>query len=184
MKEGLSYFRIKTEWTAEMSNGALQKKKTEELVLATNYTEAEKVAYSIVESQGRSDIKSVSNIDITKTKIEEMLFNSTLQHDDKLVGGLVYNYFEESDDTGVGLYAVKVVYFEEDEKTGNKKTSSETIYTPAESTTGAIDFVHMWLKDNENRDFTVRDAKFDKAEAVLLPTDVQENKSNTFSKYE
>ena len=45
----LDFYRIKTEWTRERENGELAKVKTEELVMVISYTEAEKVAYSIVE---------------------------------------------------------------------------------------------------------------------------------------
>lgn len=184
MKEDFNYYRVKTEWVAENNDGGISKRKTEELVLAANYTEAEKVAYLIAESQERCKLESSITIDIVKTKIKEMLYNSTLQHDNVMIGGLVHNYFEESDDTGVGLYSVKVVYFEVDEKTGKERHPNETIYTPATSATDAIDFVKKYLNDVETRDFIVRDAKFDKAEAILWSADTQEQKSNQFDKYE
>lgn len=182
MKEGFDYFRIKTEWTAEKENGSLSKVKTEELVLASNYTEAEKVAYAIAEDQNRTQFSSSIDIDIVKTKISELLYNDTLVHDETLIAGLVNNYFEESDSTGVGLYAVKVMYIEVDEKTGKERYPVETIYTPAVSTVGAADFVKRFLNTNETRDFVIRDAKFDKAEAILWPTDIQESKVNMFEK--
>lgn len=184
MKEGFGYYRIKTEFTAENENGGIEKRKVEELVLASSYTDAEATAYAIVEDQERCKLDSSITIEIVKTKIKEMLFNSTLKHDNSLIKGLVYNYFEESEDSGVGFYAVKVLYIDVDEKTGKPKRSNETIYTPAYSATDAIEFVKNYLDDVETRDFIVRDAKFDKAEAILWTPDTQEETSNKFAKYE
>ena len=183
MKEGFNFFRIKMEWTSEKEDGALVKTKTEELVLASNYTEAEKVAYAIAEDQNRMKFSSSISMDIVKTKISELLYNDALVHDETLVEGLVHNYFEESDDTGVGLYAVKVMYIEVDEKTGREKYPVETIYTPAVSNIDAADFVKSYLKHNEIREFVIRDTKFDKAEAILWPVDIQETQANKFEAY-
>ena len=90
MKETSNYYRIKTEWTKEAADGQLQKTKTEELVYATSYSEAEAVAYALLEAENREQY-SDATIEIVKTKISEMLFNETLDHDDKLIGGLVCN---------------------------------------------------------------------------------------------
>lgn len=183
MKEGFDYYRIKTEWISEKEGGNLAKTKTEELVLATSYSEAEKVALEIAEDQNRSQYGDFA-IEIVKTKIAELLYNDNLSQDDNTISGLICNYFEEKENSGVGLYAVKVLYFETDEKTGNDKRSNETIYTPASSNTDAANFVEAYLKQcGEMRDFIIRDTKFDKAEAILWPSDVHQNKLNTFSKY-
>ena len=53
MKETSNYYRIKTEWTKEDADGQLQKTKTEELVYATSYSEAEATAYALIESENR-----------------------------------------------------------------------------------------------------------------------------------
>lgn len=180
MKEGFNYYRIKTEWTAEKEDGSLVKAKTEDLVLASSYTEAENVAYAIAEDQSRMQYSSSISVDIVKTKIAELLYNTTLAHDSNMVAGLVCNYFEESDETGVGLYAVKVMYIEVDEKTGKERYPMETIYTPATSNTDAAVFVKQYLKKNESREFVIRDIRFDKAESILWPADVHESKVRTF----
>ena len=180
MENGFDYYRIKTEWTSEREDGGLAKIKTEELVHASSYTEAEKVAYAIAEDQNRTGFSSSINLEIVKTKIKEMLFNPTLKSDTNLVAGLVCNYFEESDDTGVGLYAVKVMYIELDEKTGKEKRSNDTIYTPATSNTDASNFVSSFLKANETREFVIRDIKFDKAESILWSAEVHKEKTRIF----
>lgn len=184
MKESFSYYRVKTDWTKEMPDGSLQKQKTEELVYASSYTEAEKVAYSLIEQYNREKLETISDIEITKTKIYDLIINTTLDHDKELVNGLVYNFFNEDNSNGTGMYAVKVVYIMTDEKSGKKKCQQGVVYTPATSPADAIDFVTEWLHDVETRDFVIRDAKFDKAEAILLPTDVLERKSKEFAKYE
>ena len=104
MNTELNYYRIKTEWTSEQEDGSLMKLKTEELAFATSYTEAEKIAYALVEDQRRDKYGSVS-IDITKTKITELLYNDILVHDERLIGGLVCNYFDSEDDQ-IGIYDV------------------------------------------------------------------------------
>lgn len=176
MENGFNFFRIKTEWTAEKTDGGLAKTKTEELVYASSYTEAEKVAYEIAENEGRMQFNSSINLEITKTKIGEILFNLTLCTDSNLIAGLVHNYFEEGDDTGVGLYGVKVMYIELDEKSGGEKRSNDTIFTPAASNTDAANYVKQYLKEYETRDFVIRDTKFDKAEAILWSPDMHKEK--------
>lgn len=175
MNTELNYYRIKTEWTSEQEDGSLVKLKTEELAFATSYTEAEKIAYALVEDQRRDKYGSVS-IDITKTKITELLYNDILVHDERLIGGLVCNYFDSEDDQ-VGIYAVKVMFIDIDEKSGKEKKSVETIFTPAKSNTNAAACITEHL-EGSMRDYVIRDIKFDKAEAVLWPKDIQQSKMN------
>lgn len=178
MKQGFDYYRIKTEWLSEKDTGDLQKRKTEELVLASSYAEAEKIAYAIAEDQQRSRFSDIKP-EILRTKIDDILYNDALVHEEgTLIGGLVENYFTESEDTGMGLYAVKVMFIDIDEKTAKEKRTNETIYVPAKTNIDAANFVENYLKPT-GRDFTIRDTKFDKAEAIFWPTDVQESKMNT-----
>lgn len=170
--ETFNYFRIKTEWTAEQEDGGLKKVKTEELVYASCYTEAEKVAYELIERYNRTKFGS-ANFEIIKTKISELLYNNILQTDNELICGLLTSFFEEADDTGVGLYQVKVYYTEVDEKSGKEKHSNETIFTPAKSNSDATDYVLSYLKKvGETRDYVVRDTRFDRAEAILWSPEV------------
>ena len=67
---GFDFYRIKTEWVSERDGGNLAKVKTEELVYVSSYTEAEKVAYAIAESENRTQFGSI-NIEIIKTKITD-----------------------------------------------------------------------------------------------------------------
>lgn len=174
MNQGFDYFRIKMAWTAEQEDGSLAKVKTEDLVYASSYTEAEKIAYALIEDQQRNKNGDVA-IEILKTKISEMLFNDNLQHDSDLIGGLVYNYLDPDADENIGIYAVKVMLVTLDERTAKEKRTYETIYTPASSNTDAADRIRKHLKMS---DFVIRDIKFDKAESILWPTDVFQSKSN------
>jgi hypothetical protein len=171
---GLDFYRIKTEWTKECESGELNKVKTEELVMATSYTEAEKVAYEIANDQCRTQFGSM-NIEIIKTKISDVLFNNILAQDEHTTCGLICNFFEESEESGVGLYMVKVVIFTIDEKSGKTKRNTQTFFVPATSNSDATKRVEEQLLRTMS-DFVIRDTKFDKAEAIYWPTDVHQSK--------
>lgn len=173
MKTGFDYYRIKMAWTTEQEDGSLAKVKTEDLVYASSYTEAEKIAYAIIEDQQRTRHSEVL-IEIIKTKISEMLFNDNLQHVNELVGGMVYNFLDPEADENIGIYAVKVMIITIDEKSAKEKRTYETIYTPASSNTDAAERIRKHLSMS---DFVIRDIKFDKAESVLWPTDEFQSKS-------
>ena len=172
----LDFYRIKTEWTRERENGELAKVKTEELVMATSYTEAEKVAYAIVEDQQRAKYGSV-NIEIIKTKISDVLFNDILVQDNQTVCGLICNFFEESEESGVDLDSVRIIKYKHDEKSGKTKRSTQTFFVPATSNTDATKRVEAELNRTMS-DYVIRDTKFDKAEAIYWPADVHQNKVN------
>lgn len=176
MKSSLDFYRIKTEWVKEEETGGLAKVKTEELVLATSYTEAEKVAYEISSDQSRTQFGSMS-LEIVKTKINDVLFNDVLIQDNQTTCGLICNFFEESEESGVGLYMVKVIIFTLDEKSGKTKRSNQDFFVPATSNVDAAQRVKSHLQ-NRMLDFVIRDTKFDKAEAIYWPADVHQNKVN------
>lgn len=176
MDKNFAYYRIKTEWVSECSDGQLLKKKTEELVYASSYSEAEKVAYAIAEDQNRFQFGHCCP-EIIRTKISDILYTDSLKHENTTIEGLVYNYFIEGEDTGMGLYAVKVMFIEIDETTAKEKRHTETVYVPAASNLDAADYVEQHF-EKSGVDFTIRDTKFDKAEAILWPVDMHESKVN------
>ena len=165
-QNGLRYFRIKTEWMAEGENGALGKTKTEELVLATSYTEAEAAAYAIAENQNRTRFGS---------KISDVICNEILESGETLMQGLVEQYFEEGEDSGVGLYAVKIIEFILDEVTGVTKRTTETLYVPALSNADATSRINKLLSKTLS-EYVIRDVKFDKAAAIYWPVEVYQSK--------
>lgn len=168
MNNGFNFYRIKTQWQGEAEDGSLSKRKTEELVYASSYTEAETVANEIIRDQGRDKFSDDLSVEIVKTKINELILNDVIVKDSALVSGLICSYFEESEETGVGLYGVKVMFIEIDEKTAKEKRRHETIYTPAKSNADATERVQKYLEGSMS-DYVVRDVKFDKTEAILLP---------------
>lgn len=169
-----NYYRIKMQWKGELKDGSLEKVKTEDFVYATSYTEAEAMAYAIIEDQNRTYHDEIYSLEVIKTKIENFLYNDTLNHDNKLLNGMVYNFFP-SIENGEGFYAVKVDIITCDERTGKEKKTQETIYTPATNNTDAANRVLKYLSPE---DVVVRNVTFDKAESVIWPTDVFEKKSN------
>lgn len=168
MKQGFDYYRIKMAWTWEDPDGSLAKVKTDDLVYASSYTEAEKVAYALIADQTREQYGDVS-FEIIKTKITEMLFNNTLRQDSGLIEGCVYNFLDPNANDGTGIYSVKVMLISIDEKSGKEKHTYQTIYTPASSNTHAAEIIalHFGMAD-----FVIRDIKFDKAESVLWPEEI------------
>ena len=176
--EGLDFYRIKTEWVRELESGELGKVKSEELVMTASYTDAEKVAYTIAEDQSRTQFGSM-NIEIIKTKINDVLFNDILAQDDKTLCGLVCNYFKEPEDSGVGLYQVKMVIFGQDEKTGKTKRTAQTVFVPAMSNADATKRIEEDMK-HVMSDFVIRDTRFDKAEAIYWPIATHKSKTQTF----
>ena len=98
--------------------------------MATCYTEAEQIAYKLTE--GKDEFGDV-DVEIVRTKISEVAYNDTFATDTELICGLISYFFEESEDTEVGLYQVSLVYYDVDEKTGKTKSSNSTIYVPAYS---------------------------------------------------
>lgn len=174
MQTGFNYYRIKMQWKAELQDGSLEKIKTEDLVYASSYSEAEQMAYSLIEAQDRTRHDKIYSLEIIKTKISDILYNNTLDHDNELVGGMVYNFFP-SVENGEGLYAVKVEIITIDERTAKEKRTLETIYTPA---TDNHDAGARVLKYMSASDAVVRNVTFDKAESILWPTGIFQTKSN------
>lgn len=168
--EGYNYYRIKTAWKGDGEDGAVGTIKTEELVYATSYTEAEKIAYALIAQYGR-DQYSEPSFEIIKTKIEELVYNQNLHAEEALTEGLVNCFFEESDDTGVGLYGVKVMFITVDERSGKEKRNHSVIYVPAKSNADASKLIGDYLNNTMRGEFVVRDAKFDHTSAILWPKD-------------
>ena len=177
-KKPLSYYRVKTECTVENENCALEKKKIEELVLASCYTEAETLLYAITEALNRTRFGSIS-YEIIKTKISDVVFNEVLTQDEPIKDFAV-NCFSEDETSGVGLYSVKVIFFTIDEKSAKEKQTVETLYIPAESNADATERIEKHLKDTMS-DFVIRDVKFDKAEAIYWPLEAQKEKTEKFT---
>lgn len=173
MTKGMNYFRIKMSYTDENEMGALVPFKTEDLVMAACYSDAESIACKLAEGKDRhGDVE----FEIIKTKITELAYNDTFTVDTELIGGLISYFFEEAESTEVGLYQVQLVYYNLDEKTGKVKKENSTIYIPAYSSSKAIENTHAYLKRvGETREYTIRNVKYDKAQSVMVTPEIHQS---------
>lgn len=89
MSKGFNYFRIKMAYKGTNDQGAIVTIKSEDLVMATCYTEAEQIAYKLAE--GKDEFGEV-DIEIVRTKIAEVAYNDTFVTDTELICGLI-SYF-------------------------------------------------------------------------------------------
>lgn len=163
------YFRVKIEGLYETDDKSLQKSKPEYLVEACNYTDAESIATTL--ASPCADFGDV-NIEIVKTKIQTIIGSEVSQKQESLLAGHIYTFYEETEDSGVGMYGVKVLFITIDERTGKEKKTNEMFYVSAYSNTNAAERVVRFLETNDPmRTFVVRDIKFDKVEGVLFTPD-------------
>lgn len=177
MKNGFNYYRIKMQWKAEQQDGSIDKVKTEDLVYSTSYSEAEAIAYAIIQDQSRDKHDDIMSFEIIKTKIDDMLFSNALDNDGALVGGMIYNFFP-SVENGEGFYSVRTMTTVLDERTAKEKKTYSTIYTPADNYTDAGDRVLKYMKTAGAGDVVIRDVKFDQAQSILWPIDTYQQKVN------
>lgn len=177
MNKEFEFYRIKMAFKTEDENGAIIPVKTEDLVMATCYTEAEKIAYRLME--GKDQFGDVT-YEIIKTKITNIVYNNTFQTDETLISGLISYYFEEPEDTEVGLYAVSANVNYIDEKTGKIKPQKETIYLPAESPRQAIVNASTYMNNvfSTADGYTIRNVKYDKAQSVMVTQPVHQANIN------
>ena len=173
MSKDFNYFRIKMAYKGTNDLGAIVPIKSEDLVMATCYTEAEQIAYKLTE--GKDEFGDV-DVEIVRTRISEVAYNDTFATDTELICGLISYFFEESEDTEVGLYQVSLVYYDVDEKTGKTKSSNSTIYVPAYYSSEAIENIRTYLKRaGETREYTIRNVKYDKAQSVMVTPETHQN---------
>ena len=177
MSKDFNYFRIKMAYKGTNDLGAIVPIKSEDLVMATCYTEAEQIVRmtGVFVSLANFKIGDV-DVEIVRTKISEVAYNDTFATDTELICGLISYFFEESEDTEVGLYQVSLVYYDVDEKTGKTKSSNSTIYVPAYSSSEAIENIRTYLKQaGETREYTIRNVKYDKAQSVMVTPETHQN---------
>lgn len=175
MGKNFNFYRIKMAFKDEANDGAIIPVKTEDLVMATCYSEAEQIAYRLMEGKDRfSDV----TYEICKTKIDKVYFNDTFSVDNNLICGLVSYYFKEDLDTEVGLYSVDAVVYVADEKTGKTKAVKVVTYIPASFPSEAIRDTKKIIGDEyQNCDYCVRSVKYDKAQSVMVTPETHQ--SNT-----
>lgn len=166
MNTSFNFYRIKMAYKDTDELGAIVNVKTEDLAMTTCYADAENIAYKLAE--GKNEFGDV-DYEIIRTKISEIVYNDTFATDTETVCGLIAYYFEEGQETEVGLYQVNLVYYDMDEKTGKTKKQNSTIFVPAHSSSEAINNTHAYLKRvGESREYTIRNVKYDKAQSVMV----------------
>lgn len=165
------FYRLRFEYMGEDSEGKLVTKKEDDLVVAVNYTDAEALAFEMMEEmkQYNDSVK----YEIVKAKVPELLFTNVFSVDKKYKENYVLYFFSEEEDDAA-LFAVNVKYTETSEN-GKEKSKKENIYVAASSAKEAYDFVHKYLTKVETRDWSIRDVKFDKASSVLVTEEMYKN---------
>ena len=109
------FYRLKSSYCSENEDsGEIERIKKEELIMAIGYTDAESIAFKLMELYERNKFDNY-NYEIVKAKIEELVFNDSVRVSQELTQGLIEYYFEEDEESGVGLYAVKVEFQNESE---------------------------------------------------------------------
>lgn len=171
MNTGIEFYRLRFEYMGEDSDGKLATKKEDDLVIAVNYTDAEALAFEMMEEmkQYNDSVK----YEIVKAKIPELLFTDTFSTDKEYKENYVLYFFSEGEDEAA-LFAVNVKYTEISDN-GKEKSKKENIYVAASSPKEAYDFVSKYLAKVETRDWAIRDVKFDKASSVLVTEEMHKN---------
>lgn len=148
MGKDSEFYRIKMTYQGEKEDGGLDTIKSEDLVMAVNYTDAEKIAFKLMEDKAIDDMESVK-YEIIKTKITDVIYNNTFVTDVNLIGGLFIYYFEEGESTEVGLYSVQVIYIELKEngkENGKEKRSISQQQLHKKLLLSSTHILKMWAK--------------------------------------
>ena len=105
MNTGIEFYRLRFEYMGEDSDGKLATKKEDDLVVAVNYTDAEALAFEMMEEMRQYD-DSVK-YEIVKAKIPELLFTNTFSTDQEYKENYMLYFFSEGEDEAA-LFAVSV----------------------------------------------------------------------------
>lgn len=166
------FYRIKLTYKGEANDGAIVTVKSETLVMAVNYTDAETIAVELM--KGHDSFGEVT-YEIVQTKIEDVLYNEVFETDGNLVCGLIEYFFSESEDTETGLYAVTAIgaYYDNHDKEKNER---HTFYVPATSPSNAVKFVTKFISDKYTQwhNFTIRSVKYDNASSVMVTPEIHQ----------
>lgn len=161
-------FRLKLQYKSEnQSTGEIEKTKTEILTECVNYTNAEEVAYSIIE-QYHMDKFEPCVYDIVKTKIEttDIYGNESMKIDYSYdIDSLHQHYFDNEEN---GLYEVETIVF--GDKEIKEKDHKHTFYIPAANVADAMNKARTILQNMgcELGNCLIPSAKLDKAEWIYL----------------
>ena len=164
MKE--SYFRIKMSFSFKNDQGKTEKAKTEDIVYAVNYMDAEKVAYALIKDQHRDEV-SEPEYEIQKTKIADLHPSKLLIVDhDTTLAGLVYASFDNGEYSCDGLYQVKVNHEDGLDKDGEPTFKNETVWVIGKSSDHTTELAMARFDGCSPK---IKEVKFDKAESIIVP---------------
>lgn len=165
-------FKIKFSYQGENENGEMENKKLQVLAQCCNYTDAEKLAFCIIERDSLDKFEcSDPEIVRLKTPVSGILLNDTVDTSDELTCKLVEVFFPSEGDS---WYVVKIdVESVIDEKV---KVNKEEYLLPASSTTDAIKKLGPCM---QMRDYRVTHTSIDRSELIYLtPETVEAKKRN------
>ena len=161
-------FRLKFAYKAANDEGAVKNKKTEYLVECENYTDAEAVAYQII-NRDAYDKLSPATYEIIKTKydVAQIKNAGALTCEEHVLGELDEYYFSNETD---GVFAIKAKAESIDERGHEESMVIEYLVGDC-SITNAINYVKDTLKDALPAGaITIVCSKLDAADSLFLST--------------
>lgn len=171
-----SIFRLKFSYKGERKGGELAKKKLEVLAQCCSYTEAEKLAHSLIEKEEMEKYEDCEyEIMLTKLGVNDILLNNVLKGEEEKIMGLVELFFSGEQD---GVFLIKTKFFGKSEK--EKDTTCEYL-VPGSTINEAVIYLKKYLVNrcgNATSDFTVSSSKIDNAENLYLAEDSYSDKMN------
>lgn len=169
-------FEIKFAHKGENEDGELQKKKLKILAQCTNYTEAEKLATTLITVKEFEKFEECTyTISLTNFAVANVLINDTICESEDKMMGLVETFFAYEEN---GIFAIKVKFF------GNKeakvKDTTESYLVPGFGINNAINYLRKFLvnkKGYQKCDFTIMGSNLTDAENLYLVPSVFDAKN-------
>ena len=176
-------FEIKFAYKGENEKGDLSKKKLKVLAQCTNYTEAEKLAHTIIAIQELEKFEEcVYSISLTNYSVSNVLVNDALNEANDLVMGLQETFFSNEED---GIFVIKVKFF--GDKEAKEKDITDSYLVPGSNINNAILYLKKFLinkKNYQNCDFTINGSNITNAENLYLVPSVYDSKKSESIKEE
>lgn len=161
-------FRLKFAHKSADETGAVKNVKTEYLVECENYTDAEEMAYAIIDREAYNKL-AVPTYEIIKTKydVNQIKDAGALGCDEKTLGGLDEYYFSNETD---GVFAIKAKVESLDERNHTETLTVEYLVCDS-SITNAINYVKDSFKQTlPGGTVTIVCSKLDAAYSLFLKT--------------
>lgn len=170
-----SIFRLKFSYKGEKNDGELGKNKLEVLAQCWSYTEAEKLAHSLIK---REDMEKYENCEyeivLTKLSVKDILLNNVLQCEEDKVMNLVELFFSGEQD---GIFLIKTKFFGKEDK-----DTTCSYLVPGNTINDAVTYLKKYLVNRcgyATSDFIVSSSKIDNAENLYLTESIYNNNKIT-----